>query len=139
MMIENGKKVKIHYTLTVDGAVIDTSRNAEPFVYQQGNGQVIPGLEHALIGLKPGDSREIYVGPDDAYGPIKPEAVLEVPRDQIPMDGLEVGQMLKGSDAEGRSLHGTIKHIGEDKVTVDFNHPLAGKELFFEIEIVDVT
>ena len=137
-MIQNGKKVKIEYTLFVGGEVFDTSKGGEPLEYHHGSGQIIPGLEHALEGLKPGDEKKVHVGPEDAYGPIHPQAILQVPREQIQDAVVEVGMVLSARNAEGQAMQGVVREVTESTVTVDFNHPLAGKELYFEITIIDV-
>ena len=93
-MIENGKKVRIHYTLKVDGNIIDSSRDSEPLEYEHGAGQIIPGLERVLEGLKKGESRQVHIGPDDAYGPIDLQAIIEVPREHIKDDEIEVGMKI---------------------------------------------
>lgn len=136
-MIQNGKKVKIEYTLFVGGEVFDTSKGGEPLEYMHGSGQIIPGLEHSLEGLKPGDEKKIHVGPDDAYGPLQPQAIIQVPREQI-QDEVEPGMILSAKNANGQVMQGIVTEVTESAVTVDFNHPLAGKELYFEITIIDV-
>ena len=138
-MIQNGKKVKIDYILYVCGEVFDSSRGGEPLEYVHGRGQIIPGLERSLEGLKPGDERKVYVGPDDAYGPIHPQAIIQVPREQIQDSNVEVGMILSAKNAGGQTMQGVVTEVSESAVTVDFNHPLAGKELYFEITIVEVT
>lgn len=138
-MIENGKKVKIHYTLLVQGELVDTSKNGEPLEYQHGKGQIIPGLERSLEGLKKGDTRSVDIGPEDAYGILDPEAMIQIPKSEIGDEDLEVGMMLAGRNAMGETVKGIIKEIGFDSVTVDFNHPLAGKELHFDIEVIEIS
>ena len=138
-MIQNGSKVKIEYTLFVDGEVFDSSKGGEPLEYVHGSGQIIPGLERTLEGLKPGDQQKTHVGPDDAYGAIHPQAIMQVPRDQIPEGTVETGMILSARNAEGQNMQGVVIEVSEDAVTVDFNHPLAGKELYFEVTIMDVS
>ena len=137
-MIQKGKKVKLEYTLFVGGKVFDTSKGNEPLEYVHGSGQIIPGLEHSLEGLKPGDEKKLHVGPDDAYGPIQPQAILQVPREQIQDETVEVGMILSARNANGQTMQGIVTEVNESSVTVDFNHPLAGKELYFEIIVIDV-
>ena len=137
-MIQNGKKVKIEYTLFVDGEVFDSSKGGEPLEYVHGSGQIIPGLERMLEGLKPGDERKVHVGPDDAYGPIHPQAILQVPREQIQEENLEAGMILSARSEGGQAMQGIVTEVTENSVTVNFNHPLAGKELYFEIMIIAV-
>ncbi len=137
-MIQNGKKVKIDYTLYVHGEVFDSSKGGEPMEYVHGSGQIILGLERSLEGLKPGDERKVHVGPEDAYGPIHPQAIIQVPRAQIQDDVVEVGMVLSAKNSNAQTMQGVVTEVGDDSVTVDFNHPLAGKELYFEITIVVV-
>lgn len=138
-MIQNGSRVKIDYTLYVNGEVFDSSRGGEPLEYIHGGGQIIPGLERALDGLKPGDEKKIHVGPDDAYGPIHPQAIIQVPREQIQDEAIEPGMILSARNADGQTMQGVVTEVSDGFVTVDFNHPLAGKELYFEITIVEVS
>jgi len=138
-MIQDGKRVKIHYTLTVNGEIADSSRDREPLEYKHGSGEIIMGLEKALEGLKPGDQKEVLVAPDDGYGPINLQAIVEISREHIQSRDVQLGAVLSGKTQDGRPLRGVITAIGDDQVTVDFNHPLAGKELHFQIEIIEVT
>ena len=138
-MIEPGKKVKIHYTLVVEGKVVDSSRASEPFEYEPGRGQILNGLEKAREGLAPGEKREITVGPDDGYGPLDPQAIVEIPKTNFPANGdLEVGSLVQGEGKGGQVFQGVVREVHEEDVTVDFNHPLAGKELFFDVEVLEV-
>ena len=136
-MIENGKKVSFMYTLTVDGKIVDTNLEKEPLSYVQGTGHIIPGLESKLIGMKPGDKKDVEVAAEDAYGPIDPKAFAEVPLDKLP-EGAEPGMLLNVTGEEGQQMTAKIKEIQKGKAIVDFNHPLAGKSLFFHVEIVSV-
>ncbi len=136
-MIENGKKIKINYTLTVDGEMIDSSQDRGPLEYEHGAHQIIPGLEKKLTGLKAGDVAHVDVVAEEAYGPFLQEAVLDLPRTNLP-EQLEVGMLLQGEGEQGQPLRGIIKEIFEDRARVDFNHPLAGKNLHFDIEILEV-
>ena len=104
-MIQNGSKVKIEYTLFVDKKVFDSSKGGEPLEYVHGSGQIIPGLERTLEGLKPGDEQKTHVGPDDAYGPIHPQAIIQVPRNQIREEGaIETGMILSARNGLLMSL-----------------------------------
>jgi FKBP-type peptidyl-prolyl cis-trans isomerase 2 len=133
-------RVGMDYTLTVDGAVIDTSTGRKPLEYVQGSGQIIPGLERQLVGLRVGDEREVTVSPEDGYGAVNPAAISQVSKTQLPKDVTpNVGMMLQGTTAEGRPFRATIREVHPDgSVTVDMNHPLAGKTLHFKIKIVSV-
>lgn len=138
-MIKNGSRVKIEYTLFVGGEIFDSSKGGEPLEYVHGSGQIIPGLERTLEGLQPGDEQKVHVGPDDAYGPIQLQAIIQVPREQIKEGTVEAGMILSARNAEGQTMQGVVTEVNENSVTVDFNHPLAGKELYFEITIIEVS
>jgi len=137
-MIEDGKTVKFHYTLTVKGEVADSSEGKEPFEYEHGNGSIIPGLSKELEGLAPGDKREVTVKPEEAYGLVDSEALIEVPKSRLPQGELQIGTVLTAPGEGGQKLTAVIKEIRTETVILDFNHPLAGKSLFFQVEIIEV-
>ncbi len=138
-MIEDGSKVSIHYTLRVDGEVVDSSEGQEPLEFQQGSGQIIPGLEAALAGMASGDSKEVVVPPETAYGPVNPEAIQTVPKTAFETtEGLQVGGVIAGETSDGRKFRARVSDIGLETVTLDLNHPLAGKTLHFSVEVVSV-
>jgi FKBP-type peptidyl-prolyl cis-trans isomerase 2 len=137
-MIANGMRVTFHYRLTVDGEVVDDSRKRAPMVFIHGNGMVIRGIELATLGMKPGEEKTVDVPPEQGYGPRKPSAIKSLPiSDFGHPEQLEVGKRVGGKD-KGRPFQATVTEIGDDSVTLDMNHPLAGKDLHFEIEIVEV-
>lgn len=138
-MIEPGKTIKIHYTLIVDGDALESSQESGPLEYEHGRGQIIPGLENALEGLNEGDSGQVDIGPDDAYGPINPELIIEIPRNQIQDGFIETGTVLRGKDQQGKTIQGIVREVNEEQITVDFNHPLAGKELHFDFEVIEIS
>ena len=139
IVVTNGKTVTFDYTLSVDGVVVETSQGKKPLQYVHGQGKIIPGLEKQLAGLKVGDEKKIVVPVDQAYGPIDPKAIQEVEKSQIPADiKLAVGTMLEMSDPSGNTFPAKVKEIKDKTVIMDFNHPLAGKELTFQIKIVDI-
>lgn len=136
-MITSGTRVTMDYTLTVEGNVVDTSEGRGPLEYVQGQGMLIPGLEKELEGLKPGDEKNIQVGPEEAYGMPDPEAVIEVPRQQLsPDQEPQIGMILQTQTPEGQPLQGVIVEVEDQSVLIDFNHPLAGKTLEFDVNIV---
>lgn len=137
-MIEDGKKVKIRYTLTVDGEVVDETGDREPFSYIQGKHQIVPGLEMQMLGLKVGDQREIIVGPDDAYGVEDPNAYIEVPKAQMPEGDIQQGMLLHATGPDGVQMLVRVSEIRENTILLNFNHPLAGKELHFFIEVLEI-
>jgi len=137
--VQGGATVQLDYTLTVEGKVVDSSKGGSPLSYVQGQGQLIPGLEKQLVGLKAGDTRSITVAPEEGYGPVDPKAFVEVSRKQLPPDATpEIGQALRGTGPDGRPFRATIFKVGPESVTLDLNHPLAGKTLFFDITVVSV-
>jgi FKBP-type peptidyl-prolyl cis-trans isomerase 2 len=137
-MIEDGKKIRIHYSLEVDGEVVDSTEGREPFEFIQGKQQIIPGLEKQLEGLKVGDEREIIVGPDDAYGVEDPSAYIEVPKAKMPEGELEIGMLVHATTPDGKQMVVRVAEIKEESIVLNFNHPLAGKELHFKIVIVEI-
>ncbi len=139
MTVSEGKSISMEYTLTLENKeVLDTNVGGEPLTFTQGSHQIIPGLETALDGMKAGDSKQVTVAPEQGYGEVNPQAIQEVPLDQIPPDARKVGVQLQGKDGQGRVVHPTVTEIKEQVVVLDFNHPLAGKTLYFDVKILDV-
>jgi len=135
-----GDAIKIHYTGTFDdGTVFDSSTGSDPIAITIGNGEVIPSFEKALEGMTIGEKKRIHIPAADAYGEYYPEYVQEFERSQITSDGeLKVGMEINAKTAEGHSFVLLITAINGDKVTVDGNHPMAGKDLNFELELVAI-
>jgi FKBP-type peptidyl-prolyl cis-trans isomerase 2 len=139
MTVEKGKEVSINYTLKVDGQVVDTSEGRGPLTYTHGQGQIIPGLSKELEGLKVGDKKDVTVKPEDGYGQANPQAIQEVPKSQLPNNITpETGMNLQVSTPEGRTQVVKITDVKDDVVVIDMNHPLAGKTLNFEVEIMSI-
>ncbi len=137
-MIENGNIVNVHYTgKFTDGNVFDTSEGRETLQFELGAGQLIPGFEGAVLGREVGEKFTAFITPEDGYGLVNEELIVSVPLDKMPGE-VEIGQTLEASGQDGQSLQVTIVEINEDNVVIDGNHPLAGKDLIFEIEIVSV-
>jgi peptidylprolyl isomerase len=138
--VKNGDTVKVHYTGKLeDGTVFDSSANREPLEFAVGSGRIIPGFESALIGMSPGESKTAKIASEQAYGPRKPEQVVVVDRQQIPADiPVSVGQQLQISQPNGQAIPVMVTDISDAKVTLDANHPLAGEDLTFDIELVDI-
>ncbi len=137
---KNGDTVKVHYTGTLeDGTVFDTSVEREPLEFTLGQGQLIPGFEQAVIGMKIGDLKTINIPADQAYGPHRDDLILVIERGQLPEDlDPKVGQQLQMMQADGSIITVIIIEISETTVTIDANHPLVGKNLTFEIELVEI-
>jgi FKBP-type peptidyl-prolyl cis-trans isomerase SlyD len=131
--------VSIDYTLTVEGEVVDSTEDDEPLQFLQGHQNIIPGLEKELVGMKIGDNKKVVVPPTEAYGEVDPENIIEVPRDEFPTEiPLEPGTELEVKNADGEVLSATIAEISSSSVKLDFNHPLAGKQLMFDVTIIDL-
>jgi len=135
-----GDIVRVHYTGRFeDGTVFDSSLDREPIEFTIGEGQIIPGFEEALIGMTSGESKTVMIPPEKAYGPYRKEMVVVISRDHFP-EGLElnVGEKLQLTQADGTPVIVTITEVTDATVTLDANHPLAGKNLIFDIKLVDI-
>ncbi|MGR3621307.1 FKBP-type peptidyl-prolyl cis-trans isomerase [Pseudophaeobacter sp.] len=139
--VKSGDTVHIHYTGTLaDGSVFDSSEGREPLEFTVGSGQVIKGMDEGLPGMKVGDKKRLEIPADDAYGPLNPDARQSIPREGIPDEiPLEVGIQLQMQSPEGHVLPVTVVEVTEATVTLDANHPLAGKDLNFDIELVSIS
>jgi len=137
---KDGDTVKIHYTGTLeDGTTFDTSEGREPLEFTLGEGMVIPGFEKAVYGLQVGKSKTVTIPVEEAYGPYSDDLILVVEREELPADlEPEVGQQLQMQQTDGRTVVVIITDVSEDTITIDANHPLAGKDLTFEIELVEI-
>lgn len=138
--VSDGMVINLDYTLRLDdGNVVDTSEGREPLEFVQGQGQIVPGLENALYGMEVGDKKKVVVEPKDGYGERDAEAKQVVPNDAFPEDvDLEEGMGLQVRDGSGRTMMAFVDEILPEGVRLDFNHPLAGKRLHFEVEIADL-
>ncbi|RJP22319.1 MAG: peptidylprolyl isomerase [Candidatus Abyssobacteria bacterium SURF_5] len=137
---KEGDKVRVHYTGKLDdGTVFDSSADREPLEFTIGEEQVIPGFEQAVIGMEPGETKTAAVSPDRAYGPYREEMIVEVDRSQFPDDlEPEVDQRLQMRRADGHSIVVRVADVSAESVLLDANHPLAGKDLIFDIELVEI-
>ena len=138
--VKAGDTVQLHYTGTLlDGTTFDSSEGRDPLQFQVGSGQIIPGLDVAIPGMKVGDKKVVKIGADDAYGQVNPEMRQAVPREGIPAEiPLEVGVQLQMQTPDGQAMPVTVVDVDEATVTLDANHPLAGKDLQFDIELVKI-
>jgi len=137
---KTGDIVKVHYTGKLqDGTVFDTSEGSDPLEFTLGQGQLIPGFEQAVTGMKLGESKTVTISPDQAYGPRRNDLVQVVPRDRLAKDlKPEVGMQLQTTSTDGSSMIITITEVSETTITVDANSPLAGEVLTFDIKLVGV-
>ena len=138
-VVEAGSTVGIEYKLTLeDGTVVDQNVGQEALRFQQGAGQIIPGLDKELVGMKVGESKQVTVAPEEGYGPVNPEAYTEVPVSELPEEAREPGAELMARDTSGRSQRLRVDKIEGETATLDFNHPLAGKALLFDVKILEI-
>jgi FKBP-type peptidyl-prolyl cis-trans isomerase 2 len=138
--VKKGDKVKVHYhgKLT-SGETFDSSTGREPLEFEVGSGMVIKGFDEGVAGMSPGEKKTINIPFDEAYGPRKPEMVIEVTKDKFPPDmEIELGMPLLMSDGQGQQFQVTIVEIKDDMVKLDANHPLAGQDLVFDLELVEI-
>lgn len=137
--IKDGVVVNLAFTLTVDGEIVDQADANDPFFFLQGYDNVIPGLEAQLEGMKTGESKTFIVLPEDGYGAIDPDGILHLPRTEFPDDmPLEPDMELEMRSEDDEIMYATIVSTTDTMVKLDFNHPLAGKELHFEVTVLDL-
>ncbi|MEL0271223.1 MAG: peptidylprolyl isomerase [Gammaproteobacteria bacterium] len=140
MTVKKDKVVEMHYTLKNDaGEVLDTSDGKDPMPFLQGHGNIIPGLEKALEGLKVGDTCDVSVKPEDAYGKYHDEGIQEIPMDAVQgIDNLQIGMQLQSQDEQGNPFVVHVKEIKDESIVIDANHPLAGETLHFNVSIESI-
>jgi FKBP-type peptidyl-prolyl cis-trans isomerase 2 len=138
--VQQGDTVKVHYTGKLDdGTVFDTSQDRESLEFTLGKGQLIPGFEDAVIGMNPGQSKTVEIPSEQAYGPYHKEVVMEIPRDQFPENlNPEIDQQLQIQQENGQVFLVRVTDVEESTVTLDANHPLAGQDLTFDIQLIDI-
>lgn len=137
-MIKNGSTVDVHYTgKLTSGETFDSSLGKEPLSFTMGQGQLIPGFENALVGLNVGDKVSVTIPSTEAYGEHRKELLVEVSKENMP-GPVEVGQSLQAQNSNGMPVQVTVVEVHENHVIIDGNHPLSGKDLLFDIEVVDV-
>ncbi|MEG2614684.1 MAG: peptidylprolyl isomerase [Alistipes sp.] len=144
MKIENNKMVGVDYKLTVDGQIADQSRPGQPLEFIFGTGMLLPKFEAAILGKEVGEAVSFTLEAKDGYGELIADAVVDLPKNIFMVEGklaediLFVGSQVPMSDAEGNRMVGIVKEVGDEIVKMDFNHPMAGKTLNFEVEVVSV-
>ncbi|GBD95855.1 MAG TPA: peptidylprolyl isomerase [Nitrospirae bacterium] len=140
MPAKNGDKVKVHYTLKdANGEVVESSINTGPIEFTIGEGKVIPGFEKNIIGMEPEDTRSIKIPPEDAYGPHDEKKVFEFDKKNAPEDfSPQIGQSIQMHRPDGKAFVVTVAGRSEKGFMMDANHPLAGKELVFDLELVEI-
>ena len=140
LVVGNNTVVSVNYTLTNDaGEVLDRSEDSKPMSYLHGAGNIIPGLEKAMVGKSPGDSFQVRVEPAEAYGDVNPEGIKIIEKKAFQgVDTIEPGMTFEAQAPDGKSQRIVVKKVEGDNVTIDVNHPLAGVPLNFDIEVVGV-
>lgn len=135
-----GQTVSIHYTGTLDdGTTFDSSREREPLQFELGSGQIIPGLDNAIEGMEVGETKQVAIAPENAYGSRDEDMVQAVPRDALPEEiKPEVGLQLQGQAPDGQVTQFIVTGVTDESITVDANHPLAGVVLNFDVELVAI-
>jgi len=138
--VKNGDKIKVHYHGRLnDGQTFDSSAGREPLEFEVGSGMVIRGFDEGVKGMSVGDKKTITIPFDQAYGPRNPEMVIEMPKERFPKDmELEVGMPLGMSDGQGQQFEVTVTEIKDESVMLDANHPLAGQDLIFDLELMEI-
>lgn len=140
MAAEAGNKVKVHYTGTFDdGEVFDSSRKTDPLEFELGAGQVIPGFDQAIQGMEIGESKKVRIPEADAYGPYNAEMVFTTDSSQFE-EGIspQVGQQFQAQTPDGQPMMLVVKEVSEEGIVMDANHPMAGKDLNFDLELVEI-
>jgi len=138
--VKEGNTVKVHYTGTFeDGSVFDTSANRDPLEFEIGSGRLIPGFEKAVMDLNPGDKTTVKIPSAEAYGEVREDLVTDVERSKLPPEiDPEVGMQLQLQQPDGGAIPVVVSDVTETQITLDANHPLAGRDLTFEIELLEV-
>ena len=142
MQAKQGDKVKVHYTgKLTEGIVFDSSEGAEPLEFELGTGQVIEGFDNGILGMTIGEKKTVHIPVNEAYGPADEQNVIKIPRSEIPADmELQIGMVLNmHQDGTGQVMQVAVADFDEEAVVLDGNHPLAGKDLIFDIELVEIT
>ena len=137
--VADGTQVSLEYTLTLeDKTVMESNVGREPMTYRQGAHEIVPGLEKALEGLAKGEKTSVVVKPEDGYGEVDQKAFQEVKKNMIPEKARKVGTQLEAKSPDGQSMFPIVTEVKEDTVTLNFNHPLAGKTLIFDVTVLDI-
>lgn len=139
-MVKKGDKIKVHYHGKLsNGETFDSSEGREPLEFEVGSGMVIPGFDDGVTGMTVGEKKTISIPFAEAYGPQNPDMLVEMPKDRFPLEmEIEVGMPLVMSDQNGQQFQVTVTEVKEESIMLDANHPLAGKDLTFDLELVEI-
>jgi len=140
VVVKKGDRIKVQYTGTLqDGTIFDKSKEGEPLEFTVGSGQIIPGFDKAVEGMKLNEEKKVTLKPENAYGKRDETAIREFPKNSLPENFKpEKGMMLRLQDQTGRAIPGTVTDITENNITIDLNHPLSGKDLTFNIKVIGI-
>ncbi len=138
--VTKGDKVKVNYTGALeDGTVFDTSEGKQPLEFEAGSRQLIKGFDEGIMGMEKNEEKEINITPSEAYGDIKPELLKKIPRSQLPKESEpKTGMTLLMKTPDGKQFPAKITEVGDSEITIDLNHPLAGKTLNFKVKILEI-
>lgn len=138
--VKTGDKIKVHYHgRLINGETFDKSEGREPLEFEVGSGMVIKGFDDGVTGMTVGDKKTINIPADEAYGPKNPEMIIDMPKDRFPKDmEIEVGMPLSMSDGQGQQFQVVVAEVQEEVIILDANHPLAGEDLIFDLELVEI-
>ena len=138
--VKSGDKVKVHYHGRLDnGETFDKSEGREPLEFEVGSGMVIKGFDDGVTGMAVGEKKTINIPFNEAYGPKNPEMIIDMPKDRFPKDmEIEIGMPLGMSDSQGNQFQVVVTQIKEESVVLDANHPLAGQDLTFDLELIEI-
>ena len=137
---KQGDTVKVHYTVRLeDGTILGSTTNHEPLQFTIGEGEILPGFEEAIVGMNPGESKTVQVPADGAFGPHQEEMIVVAGRNRLPADlKPKAGESLLFRQEDGKTITVMVTDVSESSVTIDANHPLAGKELTFNIQFIEI-
>ncbi len=139
MKVENGKIITIHYTLKLEnGRVFESTEYEAPMSYTHGTGEIVAGMENGLEGMKVGESKSFTVHPKEGYGEVTLDSLIAVPREHIPQEAREVGSEVTAIGPNEQHITGIVYEVKQDTFIVDFNHPLAGVDLYFDVSVINI-
>jgi len=140
MSVQKNSKIKFHYSVAIeDGTIVDSTIDESPLEVQLGSGELLPKLEEGLVGMAQGEEKQITLLPEDAFGPVLEDAITDIPRGNIELDeSVEEGMYIDLSDEKEQMYRGLVKEMNDEFVTIDFNHPLAGKTLTFSVKVEEI-
>jgi FKBP-type peptidyl-prolyl cis-trans isomerase SlyD len=139
MKVSQGARVSVEFTASLDDrTVVGTNVGEEPLVFTHGAGEMLPALERGIEGMEVGETKHVVLTAEQAYGPVRPEAIQRIEKSRVPEGARHVGAQLQAQGADGDALRAKVTEVGDDDVVVDFNHPLAGQNLSFKVKVLDV-